>query len=284
MSKHKRPNPAYRKSLPGLWVLIGTLQKSGACYNDIFNAAMLAGYSTGDLQDYRYELNNLQGNASLRMQTVAAERLPKRPTIRDVPFYLRRNTMRLESRSTFIPKRSYSKLAAKIPPFEPIKADIQELHNKRLGIVESQSGGFIRWPETISRTASEFTICKTFDDFSFKIDAHTEGNVLPTIKKYGGLDVHITAPLEFFKTRFWGIGEHLVVRVLDEYYLENGARMVKTESCDRMDLYNLGEPNVRHIRYYVFFEDRSATGLTENAAIKSLGYFMGKEIAQTMGV
>ena len=40
----------------------------------------------------------------------------------------------------------------------------------------------------------------------------------------------------------------------------------------------------RRDRHETGTEARSATGLTETAALKSLGYFMGKEIAQTMGV
>lgn len=284
MSKFKRTNTAYLKSQPDLWILLGHLNRSGTSYNDIYTAASDAGYSAGLIQDYRYELNQLNHNPAQRMQIVAAERLPKRRNILKVPFYLRGKVTRLESRDTFIPKRGYSSLATKVKPYRPIIDKKQILHRQRLAIVQRQSEGFIRWPETISSVDSEFIICKTFDDFIFKVKAGTEGNVLPTVKRYGGISVHIKAPREFFDTKFWGIGEHLVVRTLDEYHLPNGTRVLKTESCDRMDLYNLDEPNVRHIRYYVFFEERSATGLTETAALKSLGYFMGKEIAQTMGV
>lgn len=284
MPKFKRTNPAHLKEFPQLWVMLGHLAKNKATYNEIYAAATDGGYSSGIIQDYRYELGQLNHNPAQRMQIIAAERLPKRPDIRKVPFYLRSKVTRLESRGTFIPKREYSSLTAKVKPYQPIIDKKQILHRQRLEIVQRQSEGFIRWPETISSVDSEFIICKTFDDFIFKVKAGTEGNVLPTIKRYGGISVHIKAPREFFDTKFWGIGEHLVVRTLDEYHLPNGTRVLKTESCDRMDLYNLDELNVRHIRYYVFFEARSATGLTETAALKSLGYFMGKEIAQTMGV
>jgi hypothetical protein len=283
MSKFKRINPAYLKSQPELWILLRRLSKSGASYNDTFSAATNAGFSSRDIENYRYELGQLGHNPTLRMQIVASERLPKRCDIRKVPFYLRGKVTKYEPRDTYIPNREYSSLSAKVKPYQPILDMKQILHRQRLQIAGRQSEGFIRWPETLSSVDSEFIICKTFDDFIFKVNAGTEGNTLPVVKRYGGIGVHIKAPREFFDTNFWGIGEHLVVRTLDEYYLPNGARVIKTESCDRMDLYDLEELNVRHIRYYVFFEDRSATGLTEAAALKSLGYFMGKEIAKTMG-
>ena len=284
MSKFKRTNPAHLKKFPKLWTLLGHLARSGASYSDTYAAATDAGYSSGLIQDYRYKLNQLNHNPAQRMQIVAAERLPKRGNIRKVPFYLRNKVIMYEPRGTFIPNREYNSLTTKVKPYQPILDKKQILHRQRLQITQRQSEGFIRWPETISSADSEFIICKTFDDFIFKVKAGTEGNVLPTVKRHGGISVHIKAPREFFDAKFWGIGEHLVVRTLDEYHLPNGTRVLKTESCDRMDLYNLDELNVRHIRYYVFFEERSATGLTETAALKSLGYFMGKEIAQTMGV
>ena len=288
----KSKNPAFRKELPGLWVLLGDTQRRGLSYDETYSQAFAQGFSGSDIQQYRYELNNLRHNPSDRMRRKAAERLPKRANIRALPFYLRgimikyRRTDSDEASelNTYIPDRPYTSLATPAKPFRPITADIATLHAKRHQIVRERAEGLIRWTDTIDRDASTYTICKTFDDFSFKVTANTSGNTLPVVKRHNGISVAITAPREFFDAEFWGLGEHLVVRVLDAYTLADGTSVLKTESCDRMDLYNLREPNVRHIRYYVRYEDRRATGLSETAALKSMGYFMGKEIAHQMGV
>ena len=185
---------------------------------------------------------------------------------------------------THIPDRGYATLATSTIPYHPILQSKETLRAKRFKNIQETCSGIIRWTETMSYQNSDFVICKTFDDFSFKITAGTSDNSLPVIKRNGDISVEITAPHEFFDQPFRGLGEHLVVRILDTYELSDGTKVMKTESCDRMDLYNLDRPNVRHIRYYVFRENRKATGLTENAAVKSMGYFMGKEIAREMGV
>lgn len=295
MSKHKRLNPAYLHDHPEIWIRVAQLR--GVPYAE--QEHLLRGDPEIDYviaDNYRYELGALRDASSAceRMRIIASERIPKRPTLRKVPFYLRKAYAPYTRTSqyseadpiyrTYIPDRDYSGLAKEVDPFNPIQAYIRALHRKRNHITAQRSEGLIRWPETIDRTLSTYVICKTYSDFSFKIDAGTSGNHLPIMKTYGAVKVHIKAPRDFFDRTFWGLGEHLIVRILDKYELTDGTEVIQTESCDRMDLYNLSAPNVRHVRFYVRRGDRSATGLTETAAIKSMDYFMGKYIAFEMGV
>lgn len=285
--KIKKPNPAYAESVDTqAWILAARCVKQDTTWGGMEAAARKELFDTDRVNktgSYYRELHQLSLNKIKRLKHLIASHLPKRRTLREVPFYLRNYvSTSISPQDLYLPDVRYEKAVAPVEPYEPALKAKDVLHRKRYYIMRSNLDGLVRWPETINDSACTFVVCKTFDEFSFKINARTKGNKLPIVKRYYDLSIHIVAPLEFFNQHFWGLGSHLVVQVLDAYKKE-GVSILKTLSCDREDLYVLDQPNVLKTRYYVQQDSRRGTGLTEQAAINSMQYFMGKEIAFTLG-
>lgn len=183
----------------------------------------------------------------------------------------------------YLPDKEYNVITKPAAVYHPIALMKSSLHQKRYNLMRKYMKDLIRWPDTINPNESTFTVTKNFDDFYFKIKTAEEGNKLPHIKRHDDIVITARGPREFFDQAFWGLGSHLVVKVLEAYYSEPGVSVLKTFSCDREDLYILDEPNVLKIRYYVRKGSQCGTGLTEEAAFRSMHYFMGKDLVKALG-
>ena len=292
MSKNKRPNPAHAEGITSqAWIFAArTLHKDTFMYH---NDAMAAASAIDPcptfqmkVENYRRELSSLTHNKRALYGKRIIDRLPIRETLRQVPFYLRphykKADWQITDDSRFIPDIDFAavvKAAAKYGPYELMKSD---LHTKRHKMMKSCMKDLIRWPETLDINRSTYTVTKNFDDFLFKVTTAEEGNKLPHIKRNDDIFITARGPREFFDQVFWGLGSHLVVRILN-VTKEDGISIIQTLSCDREDLYVLNQPNVLKIRYYVQKGHCRGTGLTQDAAIRSMEYFMGKDLITALG-
>jgi hypothetical protein len=275
-----------------LWLVAAyTIKHSELTYSEKHNYIQAACNGDSDktaiVERYRTLISNRRCFPRDNIATRCAEKLPVRESIRNVPFYLRPAYKSFDvpiRGKTYVPDVSYSALATPAATYRPIEDKKTLLHNKRFKIVTDRVEGLVRWPETINRNESTFIITKDYSDFWFKVNAFTEGNRLPVTKIYNKIKVDIRAPREFFENPFWGMGDHLVVQVLDTYEKDDMS-IVKTVCCDRENLYQLNSPMIYKERYFVSGSFARGTGLTEAAAIKSMQYYMGKDVLkQLLGV
>lgn len=287
--KHIRFNPAYLKNTNSrAWVLAGKCVRENICHDGMMKMAHKLEPDTSlaiDTENARRELGYRQNDRRTNLKKRIAERLPVRPNLRAVPFYLRPHYEMYPGSSvgtTYIPRRDFGNCKNDYS-YQPIIDIEARLITKRYQLMRTVLNGLVRWTETIERSKCSFTITKSFDDFYFKIDAGTSGNRLPVTKIYSSMGIHVRAPHEFFNQPFWGLGEHLVVQVLEKYTTDAGVNVTRTLSCDRDNLYDLNSPNELKERFYVKADNLVGTGLTVTAALKSLHYTMSKEITKYLG-
>jgi len=294
MSKNKRINPAYVKGVNSeAWILAGKCVRENINYNEMVVLAKTQSDDRGslprDTDNARRELGYRSGSSDssrgTNLRRKIAERLPIRAELKNLPYYLRPSYIQVigyESGPTYIPNRSYNNCRDnhKYRPIEGMKA---KLHKMRTYLMKDSLEGLVRWVDTIGSSKCDFVVTPSFEGFSFKIKTGAVGNRLPTTKYYDSLGIIVSAPKEFFSQQFWGFGDHLVVRVLDKYENDAGINILKTLSCDRENLYALESPTILKERYYVHKDSMKGTGLSEEAAIRSLQYYMGKAVTFALG-
>jgi hypothetical protein len=212
-------------------------------------------------------------------------RIPRRDISKPVSFMFKRyQRMSLFGEQYWVPQISveYLKYTSFGKDYQPITQIEEDLKVKRLGIIKDRAIGLIRWPETLSTCDSKVSCTKDFSNFEFRINSGNDKNSLPVTKLYGSLSVKVLAPKEFWSNKFWGMGEHLIIRVLEEHTNDLGFKVAKCECMSRMELYKLHEEQERHIRYFVELDQYQGTGLSEVAAMKSLELKVSKLVTMEL--
>ena len=276
-------NPKYNHPIPEAWVMAAQAIKKGVCYQDMCAEARAAFGSITEAESARRELNSRHLDRYWHMISKIAKKIPVRPDQRKIPFYLRgthKHGVNIDGVKTFIPEQQYRQMSQPQKVYAPLETMQEKLFANRLRHLKQHLGGLVRWPDDISRAHSQLVVTKPTDTFHFKVTTGKQPNVLPT--SHTSLALSVRAPLEFFNQSFYGFGEHLVVKILDAYY-EGDLQILKTLSCDRANLYDLDAPNILKERWYVKSDKHTGTGLTRDAAIRSMQYYMGKELTLVLG-
>jgi hypothetical protein len=278
MSKRK-VNPAYAPSInPKMWIY--------ACKhpNDYTKIAQYA-RDIEDTSEYKYSdyISFIQGRQAFERKfwMNVVNRIPLRDAKKKPSFQFQSYIkMHLFGNHYWVPNLSIGYL--KNTPFgcdyKPITQMIEDLKSKRVKILQDRATGLIRWPETLNYSQSNLTCIKDFSNFEFRINGGAFGNALPTQKQYNSLSVEVKAPKEFWDNKFWGNGEHLVIRILEKFDNDQGFTVARCECMTRSELYKLQGTQDTHIRFFVAQGRYQGHGLTEAAAMRNIGLQLSKLI------